>query len=377
MSKKVEAKVKNEAKEPLIHLTKRTDVSVSRAWKIRILACVVAFLVCGIASFALIGKLREEPGKIVDFYKSFIEGSFGNTDRVWTFFKNVAILLCISLALTPAFRMKYWNIGAEGQTLMGVFGAIAVAFYFGNSVPKYLLVIMMFLGALLCGAIWALIPAIFKATWNTNETLFTLMMNYIATFFVAYFISIWIPNGNSSLGRIEASTLFADNHTSYIFVIISTVILTVLSYIYLNRTKHGYEISVVGESQNTARYIGINVWKVCIRTNLISGALCGFAGFLLGAGLNQTITTESVGGQGFTAIMVSWLGKFNPAMMTVTSGLITFLDRGGNQIMETFELRGAFSDVIVGIILLFIIGCEFFLNYKVHIRKSNKKEGKK
>ena len=371
------AKTKNEAKEPLIHLTKRTDFSVARAWRIRIIAFFVAFLVCGAVAFILIKSLRSEPERIGEFYKSFITGSFGNEDRVWTFLKDLSILLCISLALTPAFRMKYWNIGAEGQTLMGIFGCIAVAVYFGNSVSKPLLIVMMLLGALLCGAIWALIPAIFKSIWNTNETLFTLMMNYIATFFVAFFVKIWIPNGNSSLGRVDASALFSENRTAYLFVILSTVVFTVVMYIYLNRTKHGYEISVVGESQNTARYIGINVWKVCIRTNLISGALCGFTGFLLGAGLNQTINPESVGGQGFTAIMVSWLGEFNPALMTITSALITFLNKGGDQILETFNLRGAFSDVIVGIILLFIIGCEFFMNYKIHIRKSNKEENKK
>ena len=285
----------------------------------------------------------------------------------------MAILLCISLAVTPAFRMRFWNIGAEGQTLVGVLGCIAVDFYLGGKIPEWLLLILMFIAALVSAAIWGVIPALFKAKWNTNETLFTLMMNYIATYLVGYFLIVWVPSGSSSLGKLKTGKLPSFGH-DYLVIVLVAVLLTVLLYFYLNNSKHGYEISVVGESENTARYVGINVKKVIIRTMILSGLLCGLAGYLIGAGLDQSVTTESVAGQGFTAIMVSWLAKFNPFIMVLTSALITILNQGGSQISQDFGLSDAFPNMVVGIILFFIIGCEFFINYQVHFRKKNTAE---
>ena len=147
-------------------------------------------------------------------------------------------------------------------------------------------------------------------------------------------------------------------------------------HIYLYYSKQGYEISVVGESENTARYVGINVPKVIIRTMIVSGAVCGLAGFLIVSGLDHSITTESVGGEGFTAIMVSWLAKFNPLIMIVTSFLLVFLNQGAAQMSQDFGMSEAFPKVITGIILFFIIGCEFFINYRlVFSKKTPKKEG--
>ena len=393
-------------KEPLVHITKRSSVSVGRGLLIRAAAIVIAFICCGLVAFLLIEKIRSDPGRIVEFYKCFFTGTFSTADKTLKFFKNLAVLLIISLAVTPAFRMRFWNIGAEGQVLMGVLGCIAVAYYCGDAVtsgtlPRGLFIVMMLAGSVLASAIWAVIPSIFKAFWNTNETLFTLMMNYIAISLTGFFIQTWIPNGNSSLGRLDVATLFPlpaqdelakmresaasggffektglyfTEHAPYLFAIGVAIVITVLLYIYLYYSKHGYEISVVGESENTAKYIGINVKKVTVRTNILCGTICGVAGFLLGAGLNQSVTVDAVGGQGFTAIMVSWLAKFNPAIMPVTSGLVTFLNEGAGEVSTVFDVRGALPNIIVGIILFFVIGCEFFINYKLHFRKSVKKE---
>jgi len=368
------------AREPLFQLSKRESISTGKAWMIRVLAILLGLVVCGIVAFILSDKLRSGSKTIFDFYHSFfIKSSFTTPRKMWKFFKNMAVLQCIALAITPAFRMRFWNIGAEGQTLMGVWGAIAVAFYLGNSTPAWLLLVLMFIASLLCGAVWALIPAIFKAKWNTNETLFTLMMNYVAANVVSYFLVVWVPSGSSSLGKLEVGKLPAIVH-DYFLIILIVLLLTVLLYIYLRHSKHGYEISVVGESVRTAQYSGMNVQKIIIRTMLVSGLLCGLAGYLIGAGLDQSITTESIGGQGFTAIMVSWLAHFNPLVMLLTSGLITLLNQGAAQISQDFNVSGAIPDVIVGIILFFIIGSEFFINYKVKLhRKSNAamKEGVK
>ncbi len=358
-------------REPLIHLTRRGSIRPLQAWGIRIAAAALGLLVCGVVAFVLIEKLQQEPGRIGDFYMAFFRGSFGTARRSWKFFKNLSILLCIALALTPAFRMRFWNTGAEGQTLMGVLGAITVNFYWGGKMPEWCLLILMFIASLLYGAVWGVIPALFKARWNTNETLFTLMMNYVASYLVAYFLVIWVPSGSSSLAKMSTGRLPSFGH-DYLVIILTALLLTIGMYIYLKYSKHGYELNVVGESVRTARYVGIGVGKVIIRTMLLSGALCGLAGYLIGAGLDQTITTDSVGGQGFTAIMVSWLAKFNPAMMVLTSGLVTMLDQGAGQISQDFNVSGAFPNVIVGMMLFFIIGSEFFIQYKVHFRAAAK-----
>ena len=358
---------KSEVREPLIHLSKRSTIRPAKAWAIRLAAIVLGLLVCGLIAFLLIEKLNNNPGRIGDFYAAFIKGSFSTNRKFWKFLKNIAILLCVSLALTPAFRMRFWNIGGEGQTLVSVLGAIAVDFYLGGKIPEWLLLILMFCAALLSGAVWGVIPALFRAKWGTNETLFTLMMNYVATYLVSYFLVIWVPSGSSSLGKLKYGKLPSIGH-DYLLIILVVIALTVGLYIYLNYTKHGYEINVVGESVRTAQYVGINEKKVIIRTMILSGALCGLAGYLIAAGLDQTVTTESAGGQGFTGIMVAWLGKFNPLAMILTAGLIQLLNQGAAQISQDFDVSGAFPSVIVGIILFFIIGSEFFINYQIHFR---------
>ena len=357
-----------ENREPLIHLSKRSVIHPVKAALIRLAAILLGLMVCGLVAFLLIEKIQQKPEKIWDFYNAFIKGSFSTPRKIWKFLRSTAILLGIGLALTPAFRMRFWNTGAEGQTLVGVLGAIAVSFYLGDKMPEPLLLVLMLLAALLCGAVWAVIPALCKAKWNTNETLFTLMMNYVATFLVSYFLVIWVPNGSSSLPKMKYGKLPAVAGNDYLLPILVVLFLTAALYIYVNYTKHGYEINVVGESVRTAQYVGINVRKVIIRTMILSGMLCGLVGYLIAAGMDQTVTTNSVGGQGFTAIMVSWLGKFNPLFMILTSALIQLLNQGAAQISQDFNVSGALPAVITGIILFFIIGCEFFINYQLHFR---------
>ncbi len=371
--KKTQGKT-SRVREPLFHIVKRDAIPWWKSWIIRILAILAALLVCGLITLILVGRNPFE------MYGSMIAGSFGTKRRIWKLLKDTAILLCISLAVTPAFRMKFWNTGAEGQVLVGCLATTACMYYLGNqNAPDWVIIICMFVASLLAGAVWGLIPAIFKAKFNTNETLFTLMMNYVATYLVAYFLLVWTPDGSSSLGRLEHGhlpvLLGKALGNDYLLIILVAVALTVGMYIYLKYSKQGYEISVVGESNNTARYIGISVPKVIIRTMIVSGAICGLAGFLIVGGLDHTVTTESAGGQGFTAIMVSWLGKFNPLFMVLTSFLIIFLDQGAAQVSQDFNIRGAFPDIVTGVILFFIIGCEFFINYKIVFRSKKQKEG--
>ncbi len=355
-------------REPLFRIIKRTDIPRWKSWMIRAIAILAALLVCGVVTFLLV---KRNP---LDMYTSMLVGNFGTPRRIWKLVKDLAILLCISLAVTPAFRMKFWNTGAEGQVLVGCLATTACMFYLGGHVPEWVVILCMLVTAVLAGGLWGVIPALFKAKWRTNETLFTLMMNYVATYLVAYFLLTWTPDGSSTLGRLEHGSLPQLFGNEYLLIIIVAALLTVAMYVYLNYTKHGYEISVVGESENTARYIGISVPKVIIRTMLLSGAICGLTGFLIVGGLDKTITTESAGGQGFTAIMVSWLAKFDPLVMVLTSFLLIFLDQGAAQVSQDFRISNAFPSIITGIILFFIIGCEFFINYQVIFRTSRKEE---
>ena len=355
--------------EPLFHIVKRDSIPVWKSMLIRVIAVAAALLLCSVLSVILINANPTE------FLNTLVDATFGSARRLWKFSKDTAVLLCIALAITPAFKMRFWNIGAEGQVLIGALAAVAVAFYLGSSMPGWALLVVMFVAAVIIGSIWGGIPALFKAKWGTNETLFTLMMNYAATGIVAYFLVKWTPSGSSVLGELKVGHLPQFIHP-YLLIILAVIALTIIVFIYQNFTKQGYELSVVGESENTARYIGINVKKVIIRTMLVSGAICGIAGFLIVAGLDHSITETTVGGRGFTAIMVSWLAKFNPLVMILTAAFVTFLDQGASQISTNFKIDSSFPDMMVGIVLFFIIGCEFFINYKLKFRSTSKKEVK-
>lgn len=369
------AKNNNSVHEPLFHIVKRDAVPKLNSLLIRLGSILLALIFCGILTMVLTG---ENP---ISVYVTMFEGAFGSTRKFWKLMQNLAMLLCVSLALTPAFKMRFWNIGGEGQVLIGGLATTACMILLGDKVPNGLLILIMVIASVLAGAIWALIPAVFKAKFNTNETLFTLMMNYVGIQLVSYFCMYWEnPKGAGKIGIInratEAGWFPTIGGQNYLLNIIIVAVITVGMYIYLKYSKHGYEIAVVGESENTARYIGINVNKVILRTMALSGAVCGIAGLLLVGGTDHTISTSTADGRGFTAIMVSWLGKFNPIYMIFTSLLLVFLDAGADQISMIFGLNQSFSEIITGIILFFIIGSEFFINYQLKFRKHEKKEVK-
>ena len=358
----------NKAKDPLFNIVKRDALPWYKSLGIRLIAILAALIVCAIVTTILTGI------NPIQVYVSIFLGAFGTARKTWITFQNVAILLLISLALTPAFRMRFWNIGGEGQVLVGGLTAAACMITLADKVPNVVVVLLMVVCSLGAGAIWGLIPAFFKAKWNTNETLSTLMMNYIATQLVAFYTIVWeMPKGSGKIGIINQKTnigwLPEIGGSKYLLSIVVAVLVTVLMYIYLTYSKHGYEIEVVGESERTARYVGIKVEKVIVRTMLLSGAICGLVGLLLVGGINHTVTTTIANGQGFTAVMVSWMAKFHPFTKIFTSFLIIFLNRGASEISTTFGLNQSFADILTGIILFFIIGCEFFIAYQIHFRK--------
>ena len=359
-------------KEPLLRIAKRDGISRSKAYAIRIVAVILSLVISGIFIFA-VTKLNP-----IQVYEAMFNGAFGSSRRSWVTIRDTMTLLCIGVGLAPAFKMKFWNIGAEGQVLIGGIMTAGLMRAYGNSIPTPVLLVIMAAASLLGGCVWGVIPAAFKAKWNTNETLFTLMMNYIAMQLASYFIIIWeVPKGAGKIGVINQSSQagwLPVVGNEYLLPILIVALMTGFMYIYLQYSKHGYEIAVVGESQRTASYAGIKVDRVIIRTMVLSGALCAMMGFIMTSGIDHTLTTTIVDGRGFTAVMVSWMSKFNPFIMIAASLLLVTMDRGASEVSSSLGLNHSFADILTGIILFFIIATEFFITYKVTLRKSSKKE---
>lgn len=375
-------KVKEQKKEmePLLRVVKITDMPKKKAYTIRGGALVLALAVCAIFIYAVSGAGLGEAAK------QMIQGTFGIIGnptsmkiKCWDTAVYACKLLCISVALAPAFKMKFWNIGAEGQVIIGALATGIVMHDFKDILAGPMLYIVEVLVCILAGAVWGFIPAFFKAKWGTNETLFTLMMNYVAMKIMDYFYNTW-KGTNSSMDAINRTTkegyfpeIFGQGYAINIIVFL---LLAVGMFFYLRNTKQGYEIAVVGESVDTAKYAGINVAKVIMRTMAISGAICGICGGLTVAGQTHSFSsTNTAGGYGFTAIIVAWLAKFNTLAMIAISLLIMFLEKGTAQLGNVYPAfaTGA-GDVMIGIVLFFIIGSEFFINYRVIVRSKKTEE---
>ena len=368
-------KMSKNTKAPLFHLTKRPVMPKSKAWGIRIASFVLAILI-GAIIFICLGN---DP---LGAYKTIIVGSLGKKVALRQTVKIAVPLLGAALAIIPCFKMKFWNIGAEGQITAGAIGASFIALTFaGKELPgvgklsPVIIIILMGLAGALCGAFWAFLPAIFKAKWGTNETLFTLMMNYIVIGIVQ-----WLRGGpwEGKPGSQMVPTFHSSAVLPKVFGIhigwIIVLVLVVFMFIYMKYTKHGYEIAVIGDSINTARYAGMDVAKITVRTMLLSGAICGLVGFMIVSGADQTLNGDVAAGIGFTAITVAWLGQLNPFAMIVISFILAILDKGAGALQTAMSVPASISDIITGIFLFCMLACEFFINYKMIFNKPKAKE---
>lgn len=359
-------------KEPLFHISKRSKTSLP-VWAVVLikLGSVLGGLI--ISSLVLLIIAGINP---VYFFTTLIDGNFGTDIRIWKLLKETFLLLGVGLALIPAFKMKFWNLGGNGQILMGALASAMCMYFLGvrKGWSDGAVIPLMIVSSIVAGAVWAVIPAIFKAFFKTNESLFTLMTNYIAVEFVAFFIKQNTTQG-SSMGQITSAHLPVIGGEPTWLLIIIVAILTVLSFIYFKFSKHGYEISVVGDSENTAKYAGINVKKVLIRTMVLSGAICGLIGLIIAGGFDYSVSTESAQNMGFTAIMVAWLGKLNPLLMIATSFFIAFTNTGMGNVKKEFDLyNSSISNVVLGLIYFIVIAAEFFITYQIKFRKKKKAE---
>ena len=364
MTEKQQTKQEQVKREPLIRLVKRDALP---AWKV-VMIYAIAIAVSLVLS-SIICSLFSSKNPI-NFFKALFDGAIGSERRIWLLFQDTTLLLGVAVALVPAFKMKFWNLGGNGQILVGCLAATACMFYLGGKIPDPLLILIMTVASILAGAIWGLLPAIFKAYFDTNESLFTLMLNYIAASLVSMFITIWVKSGSGKLQPIKFGNFPDLFGNKYLLTILVFFILAALMYVYLKYTKHGYEIAVVGDSPNTAKYIGIDVKRVIIRTMILSGALAGIVGLFLAGGINHTVSTASANNMGFTAIMATWLAAFNPLVMMGTCFFIIFISKGMVQVRGDFKFTNdSIANIVIGLVYFCVIACSFFITYRVVFRK--------
>lgn len=358
----------------MLRYVKRGDVSRSRSLTIRGLAILLALITTAIFLLAL--KLNP-----IDVYISLAKGAFGSKMTIQQTVITAIPLLMSALGVAVAFKMQFWNIGGEGQIMMGAFGAAFVALKIPHLPMPVMLVTMAVVGAV-CGGIWALIPAFFKAKWKTNETIVTLMMNYIALKFITYLqYGPWRDPASLGFPKIPD---FGDNailpnifgvHIGWIIALILVVVI----YVFMNHSKLGYEVAVLGESERTARYSGISVKKTIILAILLSGGINGLAGMIQASAVSNTLSVAVSGGVGFTAIIVAWLSGLSAPVILIASILFAGLINGGVFIQSAFGIPAAAAQILQGLILFFVLGSEFFVKYRLVIGtpKTAVKEGEK
>lgn len=349
-----------------LKITKRADLPRNKAIVIRIISIALSLVFAGL----VIAALGYNP---IDVFANMVTGALGSASRIRQTVLKAVPLIITSLGILVAFKMKFWNIGGEGQIIMGAFAASAVALF--TDLPKPAMLVCMALAAMVAGGIWAFIPAIFKAKMGTNETIFTLMLNYIAIKFVTYLqYGPWKDPGSQGFPKVAD---FPDNailpslggvHIGWLIAII----LVVLIHIFLNHTKKGFEVSVVGESVQTARYAGMNISSIIVLSMLLSGGLCGLTGMIQASAVEKTLTSALSANYGFTAIITTWLSGLNAIAALFVCAAFAVLVQGGNYIQISMSVPAAVADMIQAIILFFVLGSEFFLQYKVGLHKHEK-----
>ena len=381
--------MKASKKEPLFRIAKRNVVN----WKttaIAISSCIGGALLISILFLWVVSM--KNPFTAV---KYIFQGTFQNKIKLWAAIKEWVLLLGIGLALVPAYKMKFWNIGAQGQVLIGALITTIFMIKLGNTLPSYLIIILSIVCSFIGGALWAWIPAFFKSKWNTNETLFTLMMNYIAVFVVTFFVDNWrgsktalgTINQASKVGWVDFKTGvgaiddFIKNYgnSKVIIPMLFVILLVVFMFFYIRKTKHGYEIQMVGDSVSTAKYTGVNVGHVIRRTLFLSGAICGIIGFFYVSAFDHTLSAQTGGGYGFTAVIVCWLSNFNPFVMIAYSFLIIFLNKGSRNLSNVGyapALNEYSTEFLVFVIIIAIMLATFFIRYHIVFTRKKTEEEK-
>lgn len=353
----------------MIRIVAKNEPSALKENLLRLAAVILSLLAAGIV-IAMMGK------NPLAVFGKIVSGSVGKSYYFQQTAHKAIPLTMLSFGIAIAFRMKFWNIGADGQFYMGAFGAALVAFKL-SFLPMPVMLPLMFVSAVIFGGLWAGLAAFFKIRFGASETLATLMLNYIATKWITYLqFGPWKrPDGFPRMPRFPDAAILPKIGGIHIGWII-TIFCAALIYILFRKTKAGYEIDVLGESKATARYAGINVTKVTLMAVFISGALCGLAGMMQASAMEKSLTYQLSGGMGFTAVITAYLGRLNPIEITIVSFLFSMLIQGGSSLQAAMGIPASMAQVIQGIIIFFVLGSEFFLKYKfvLDFKKNGKEE---
>lgn len=352
----------------MFHVAQRMDIKPLNAFLFRILAIVLALVTAGI--FLLF--LGYNP---IEVYATIIDGSLGSITSLRETIKIATPLLLSALGVSIAFKMRFWNIGGEGQICVGAIVASFFA-YFYSHLPSALLLIIMVVTGMIAAGLYGLIPAYFKTKYGTNETLFTLMLNYIAVYVIQYLREgPW--RDPDSLGFPIMARFPKSARMPMVFGVhigwIVALALVLIIYVYVKYTKQGYELTVVGENKRTAEYAGMPVSKIIMRTMFISAAIGGLAGVFQASGADRQLTETVAGGAGFTAIIIAWLGRLSSPSILIISILFGILTKGCGTIETMLKIPASMSDVLQGILLFFVLGADFFIRYQINVLGNDKK----
>lgn len=344
-----------------LRLEKKLQPSLYAPVLIPLLSVLLALLVGGVF-LMLTGR---EP---IVVYQGMLTGAFGTSYGLSETVVKAIPLILAGLGVSLAFRMQLWNIGAEGQLYMGAFAASWLALAFPKA-PVWVLLPAMFLAGFIGGGIWGMLPAIPRALFKVNETITTLMMNYIAILWVNYLVyGPWKdPNGYNfplSAPFTEAAILPTLGDSRIHFGLVIGLVAALIIFIMLRRTKWGFEVRVIGESPGAAKYAGINIFKNILLVMFLSGGLAGIAGMTEVSGVIQRLTPEISNGYGYTAIIIAWLSKLNPWAIIVVSFLFGGLQVGGYSVQSS-GVPAAIVAMLQGAILFFVLGGEILNRYEI------------
>lgn len=325
----------------------------------------IVFLTKGVNPFFAIGKI--------------FDASFGSWFGFKETIKKSIPLILIGSGLAVAYQAKFWNIGAESQLLFGAIFATWVGLTWGPSLPGPVVITLMLLAGFVGGAIWGVVPAVLKVKFGINEVISTLMLNYIAADFVRFLVTgPWkgeTKHGYPYTDDIPAQAqLHLMGYSISLLMVILTVVIALILCFVVYKTRFGYEIRVIGENKEAARYAGIDFFKSSVVLMIISGGVAGLAGAgEIGAIHHHLSYPETIsGGLGFTAIIVAWLGRLNPAFAILSGLFFAGIIVGGDAIQISMNLPAATVNVFNGLLLIFLIMGDFFITHRVRYNRRSK-----
>lgn len=331
----------------------------------RLFACLLALFAAGI----LLKLLGFPP---VEAYKQLFLGSLGTPYRLTETIHKAVPLLLLSLCVSVSFRMKFQNIGAEGQFYMGACAA-SLAALFLPPMPRAVMLFVMLLAAGAAGGAWCLLAAVLKWKTGANETLVTLMLNYIAIGFVAYLqygpLKDPAAGGFPRIAPFESYAVLPRIFGVHSGVFLALILAGLIWFLF-HYTKLGFEMLLLGENQDTARYAGVGVGRVLLLGSMLAGALAGSAGMIQASAVEQSLSAQLSGGLGFTCILTAWLAKLSVPGSILVSFLFAMLLQGSAYLQSAMMIPAASADVIQGVVLFFVLGSDFFSSYSFVRRKA-------